>query len=164
VEPAPDVYLDAPHSRALHSGQPLHFNSRDSPANADQESVDYVLSLLASIGYTGICVEDLGKLNPPDEYETELRVMAEVRGYFQVSYKRVIDNVPSLIDLKFIKAIPKDIQAFLISKLGLEAADAVKRCANYLAEDPTMVSRRDELMARQKRLNGVKLELHHFGI
>lgn len=43
--------------------------------------------MLADIGHTGLNAEDLGKLNPPDEYETELRVMAEVRGYFQVSYK-----------------------------------------------------------------------------
>jgi hypothetical protein len=137
---------------------------------------------LASIGYPGLSAEDLGKLNPPDEYETELRVMAEVRGYFQVSYKvrndtnqrwpiikfslssqRVIDNVPSLIDLKFTKAIPKDIQSFLIDKLGLGATDAAKRCANYLAEDPTMVARRDELMARKKRLENVRLEIQNFG-
>jgi hypothetical protein len=45
------------------------------------------LALLAEIGYTGVVEEDFGKLNPSDEYETELRVMAEVRGYFQVAYK-----------------------------------------------------------------------------
>lgn len=39
------------------------------------------------MGDAGVRAEDLAKLNPPDEYETELRVMAEVRGYFQVSYK-----------------------------------------------------------------------------
>jgi hypothetical protein len=53
----------------------------------DLEKINSVLALLAEAGYTGLNAEDLGKLNPPDEYETELHVMAEVRGYFQVSYK-----------------------------------------------------------------------------
>ena len=46
-----------------------------------------VLSGLAKLGYEGIKEVDLGKLNPPDMYEDELAVMAEVRAYFQVSYK-----------------------------------------------------------------------------
>ncbi|KAI0066060.1 P-loop containing nucleoside triphosphate hydrolase protein [Artomyces pyxidatus] len=62
------------------------------------------LSQLAALGYTGLNSEDLGRLIKPDQYETEMEVMAEVRGYFQVAYKRVIDYVPSFIDLKFIKA------------------------------------------------------------
>jgi hypothetical protein len=53
----------------------------------DPEKINSILALLADVGYTGLNAEDLGKLNPPDEYETELHVMAEVRGYFQVAYK-----------------------------------------------------------------------------
>ena len=53
----------------------------------DPERLQAALALLAEIGYPGVVEEDLGKLNPSDEYETELRVMAEVRGYFQVAYK-----------------------------------------------------------------------------
>lgn len=78
--------------------------------------------------------------------------------------QRVIDNIPSLIDLKLVKAIPKDIQEFLISKLGIGAEDAADRCAKYLAEDPSMVARRDELLARKRRLEDVKLALFTFGL
>jgi len=46
-----------------------------------------ILAMLAERGFTGLTIADLGKLNPPDEFETELRIMAEVRGYFQVAYK-----------------------------------------------------------------------------
>ena len=46
-----------------------------------------LLAMLAERGFTGLTIADLGKLNPPDELETELRIMAEVRGYFQVAYK-----------------------------------------------------------------------------
>lgn len=50
-------------------------------------SSDGLLAALAAQGFTGLTIEDLGKLNPPDEFETELLIMAEVRGYFQVAYE-----------------------------------------------------------------------------
>ena len=53
----------------------------------DPEKVKNVIELLVGLGYSQVGVKDLGKLNPPDEYENELRVMAEVRGYFKVAYK-----------------------------------------------------------------------------
>jgi hypothetical protein len=65
----------------------------------DPEKINSILALLADAGYTGLNPEDLGKLNPPDKYETELHVMAEVRGYFQVSYKvRTTPISSALID------------------------------------------------------------------
>lgn len=58
------------------------------PENAvNSEKINSVLAALAEIGYTGLQEDDLSKLKPADEYETELEVMAEIRGYFQVSYK-----------------------------------------------------------------------------
>lgn len=80
------------------------------------------------------------------------------------SCQRVIDNIPALIDLKFVKAVTKELQNFLISELGLGTAHAGDRCANYLAEDVNVVARRDELVARKNRLEGVKVELQNFGL
>jgi hypothetical protein len=53
----------------------------------DPAFVIKTLAALAALGYNSVTREDLGKLNPPDPYETELKVMAEVRAYFQVAYK-----------------------------------------------------------------------------
>jgi hypothetical protein len=78
--------------------------------------------------------------------------------------QRVIDNVPSLIDLKFIKAIVKELQNFLISELGLGSAGAGDRCVKYLAEDPNVVARRGELVARKNRLESLKIELQKSGL
>lgn len=52
-----------------------------------QEDDSALLAMLAARGFVGLTLEDLGRLNPPDEYEMELQMMAEVRGYFQISYK-----------------------------------------------------------------------------
>lgn len=118
--------------------------------------------------------------------------MAEVRGYFQVAYKvsflvlspgvqpilsshslpcvvlnlnkRVIDNVPSIIDLHFVKLFAKGLLPFLIAKFGLGTAQAGTRCAAFLAEDPGIVARRDELVARKRRLETIETELYNFGL
>lgn len=60
----------------------------------DGNEINDALSLLARIGHPGLKEEDLGRLHPADEYQTEIDVMAEVRGYFQVSYK-VFTMLPS---------------------------------------------------------------------
>ncbi len=62
---------------------------------SEKEKTDKALAALAALGFSGLTAEDLEKLHPVDEYETELKVMAEVRGYFQVSYKvRAFVSVP----------------------------------------------------------------------
>ncbi|KAG6843814.1 hypothetical protein H0H87_012992 [Tephrocybe sp. NHM501043] len=129
-----------------------------------QKRINEVLAGLAALGYHGVTESDLPKMIPPDEYEREIQVMAEVRGYFQIAYKRIIDNIPSLIDLLFVKAIASDMQGSLISKLSLGTADAKERCAMYLAENPTVLMKRKELTVRKERLEEVRHALHAFGL
>ena len=64
----------------------------------------------------------------------------------------------------FIKRIGKELQAFLISKFELGTATATTRCSAYLAEDPNLIAKREELAARKKRLEKVQLELYNFGL
>ncbi|KAF8162470.1 P-loop containing nucleoside triphosphate hydrolase protein [Mycena galopus ATCC 62051] len=134
-----------------------------SPSNelvTDSEKINNVLAQLAELGYTGIAPEDFGKLRPVDEFETEITVMSEVRGYFQ----RVIDNIPALIDAKFLRAIAQNLQQELISEFGLGSEDANTVCAALLVEDPIMVARREEWTARSRRLEDVQIQLHNFGL
>ncbi|TFY58284.1 hypothetical protein EVJ58_g6511 [Rhodofomes roseus] len=145
------------------------FNSKPSPgpsANGmgfsdflPQRLQAEALSALAKLGYTGLTVDDLGKLNPPDEYEEELKVMAEVRAYFQVSYKRIIDYIPLAIDHTFLYAFAEALQLHLIENLALGAPDAAARCTAYLSEDLDIVMRRQELTGRKASLEKAKLEL-----
>jgi hypothetical protein len=52
----------------------------------DSEKINGALALLAELGYPGVTLDDFGKLRPVDEFETEIKVMSEVRGYFQVRW------------------------------------------------------------------------------
>ncbi|PBK80191.1 hypothetical protein ARMGADRAFT_1003277 [Armillaria gallica] len=155
-------YLDSCSEKwlAKYKGARQERKSQPVPAPAP---TDKALAALAALGFTGLTAEDLEKLHPVDEYETELKVMAEVRGYFQVSYKRIIDYVPSFIDLKFVKAVGKALQPFLIEKFELGSNEANVKCAKYLAEDPVVTAEREELDAKKKRLEKVQEELYRFG-
>ncbi|KAF9066276.1 P-loop containing nucleoside triphosphate hydrolase protein [Rhodocollybia butyracea] len=139
--------------------------SQDTPPNeaALKEAIAFLVRAGAPVGHLDP-KELLGKLIPPDEYETELKVMAEVRGYFQVAYKRMIDNVPRVIDLSFVREIGKTLQPFLISQFSLGNPSANDRCANYLGEDAALVARREELLARRKRLESVEKELEEYSL
>ena len=46
-----------------------------------------VASLRALPGYEITAEDDLPRLIPPDEFEEEMRLMAQVRAFFQVAYK-----------------------------------------------------------------------------
>ncbi|KAH9928963.1 P-loop containing nucleoside triphosphate hydrolase protein [Fomitopsis serialis] len=131
--------------------------SSDGPERVRLEAE--ALSALAKLGYTGLTADDLGKLHPPDEYEEELNVMAEVRAYFQVSYKRIIDYIPLAIDHTFLFAFAEALQPHLIEDLALGKPDAAARCATYLVEDLDIVTRRQELIGRKTSLKKARMEL-----
>ncbi len=71
--------------------------------------------------------------------------------------------MPSLIDLKFVKAVGKALQPFLIKKFELGSNEANVKCAKYLAEDPVVTAVREELGVKKRRLEKVQEELYRFG-
>ncbi|KAF8591661.1 hypothetical protein K439DRAFT_1626647 [Ramaria rubella] len=123
------------------------------------ENQNQALAALAKLGIH-VKVDDLHKLVPSDPWEDELTVAAEVHSYFQTSYKRIIDNVPMTIDNKFFRSLAMKMQSSLIGGLGIGDTE---RAAAYLAEDNSIVLKREELLSRKKRLESVRQELLKFG-
>lgn len=78
--------------------------------------------------------------------------------------QKMIDMIPELIDLTFVKAVAKDLQPYLYKKLGFGTEDASVRFAKFLAEDSQIAARRDTLMSQKTRLERVKQELYDFGL
>ncbi|KAI0820101.1 P-loop containing nucleoside triphosphate hydrolase protein [Trametes gibbosa] len=101
---------------------------------------------------------------PPEGYEQELELMAEIRAYFDVSYRRFVDYVPFAIDEHLLYALSRTLHDTLVEALGLAGGDAAARCARYLAEDPDVAAHREELLERKKRLDKVHKELYEFGL
>lgn len=78
--------------------------------------------------------------------------------------QRVIDNIPMAIDYYFLYAFEEQLHERLFERLGLGAANAAVRCSAYIAEDPSVVAARDELMGKKKRLENVQRALYNFGL
>ena len=75
------------HTRPTSGPEPLSSSSNTISEATRQSHVDSILSNLAAIGQAGIKAEDLAKLNPTDEYEIELELMAQTCAYWKVAYK-----------------------------------------------------------------------------
>lgn len=62
-------------------------------------------------------------------------------------------------------SVMHDMQNFLIQRMELGATqEAAERCERYLADDPSVISRRQELTAHKEKLEKVKAKLYSFGI
>ncbi|KAF8486541.1 P-loop containing nucleoside triphosphate hydrolase protein [Gautieria morchelliformis] len=130
----------------------------------DTYTASTALSALAALGFQELSVDDLQKLNKADEYEEELSVMAEVSAYCRVAYKRIIDDVPRIVDHGFLQGLAKHIQETLVEEFGIGSERATERAKIYLAEEPSDVARRAELTIKAERLDEVLKKLFNFGL
>ncbi|KAF9459500.1 hypothetical protein BDZ94DRAFT_1268040 [Collybia nuda] len=80
--------------------------------------------------------------------------MFQIRGYFQVAYKHIIDTVPQMVDFIFLKAPGDDLMPFLISKLALRTEYSNVRCAMNLAEGPLLVPREKKVESKEREVGG----------
>jgi len=98
------------------------------------------------------------------EYEQEIIVMAECEAYFRVAYKRIIDNLPRVIDLCYLRAITKSLQPALMENFGAETGDPIARAKNYLREEQQVAIQRTALVNTQDRLDKVLRSLTEFNL
>ncbi|THH28158.1 hypothetical protein EUX98_g6029 [Antrodiella citrinella] len=100
-----------------------------------EETETELLAALARLGLGHVTLADLSKLTSADTYETKIELMAEVRVYFSISYKRITDYVPLSIDHTYLHAVTTALQSILVSNLHLATE---KMCEMYLAETPVL--------------------------
>ncbi|KAL0061429.1 hypothetical protein AAF712_011723 [Marasmius tenuissimus] len=110
------------------------------------------LSSLASLGFQSLGASDLTRLLPNDEMEPALRIMAEVRAYFQVAYKRFADNVPLVVDYELIRGAERGLLSVLFKELGIHSADGPEICRDFAQENAVVADKREELNKKLERL------------
>ncbi|TCD67244.1 hypothetical protein EIP91_000373 [Steccherinum ochraceum] len=96
-------------------------------------------------------------------FEAELTLMAEIAAYFQVSYDRLVDNIPRIIDQDFLMAIMQELHDRLAEPVELDTENATKRAKAYLAEDEKLTLERNNLAMSKDRLDAVQRKLWSFG-
>ncbi|KDQ58274.1 hypothetical protein JAAARDRAFT_206926 [Jaapia argillacea MUCL 33604] len=104
------------------------------------------------------------KVIPPETFTPELQVMAEVRAYFQVSYKRVIDHIPLTIERSLNRTIADSLQASVIRDIGIGSADAAERMKVLVSEDPALELQREQLRIEKNRLVEIQRKLGTFWV
>ncbi|PCH35511.1 hypothetical protein WOLCODRAFT_107442 [Wolfiporia cocos MD-104 SS10] len=134
----------------------------DEQRNQDlHETICKVLSGFDELGIHGVRPTDLPKVLPADPYEPAIAIMASVRAYFQVAYKRFADNIPVAIDHELVLGLNRNqgLETMLRRELGVSETDAHRICAEYLREDASVASRREDLRNKRDRLSKAKREL-----
>ncbi|KAK0476320.1 P-loop containing nucleoside triphosphate hydrolase protein [Armillaria novae-zelandiae] len=94
------------------------------------------------------------------EDEEALVVMAKVRTYFEVAYKRFIDNVPLTIEHELHQSLSDRLFQSLIKDMG--GPNAHERARELFREDPVIASRRSVLQERIARLEEIRGRLYSF--
>ncbi|KAF8833902.1 hypothetical protein BDN67DRAFT_1006232 [Paxillus ammoniavirescens] len=129
--------------------------------------VSNALHYLAQAGYSGLTADDLNRLRPynPDDFEDELIVMADVRAYFHVAYKRIIDHIPLKIEHSLHQALAGKLSVTLLQSLIVDTTaqgNFAERMKVLVSEDPAIALRRDHLQARRARLQDYRRKLMNF--
>ncbi|KAI6014041.1 P-loop containing nucleoside triphosphate hydrolase protein [Pisolithus microcarpus] len=160
----PDYYLDYRDKFASYYRSCRH--NDDLPArlwangNAD---VNRVLAGLAQLGINSR-VDALPKLLPSDPMQTGLDIMASVRAYFQVSYKRFVDAVCMSIDHEAVRGVERGLDRALWDGLEVTGPGAEGRCAAMFLEPASTAARRQELTRKIERLTMAKAELRQLSL
>ncbi|KAF8805202.1 hypothetical protein BYT27DRAFT_7258310 [Phlegmacium glaucopus] len=131
-------------------------------ANSFPAGIAKVMAGLAEIGMNGIKPEDLPKLLPLDKMEPALMIMADVRAYFQVAYKRFVDNIPLAIDLELVRGLERGIHSSLYANIGVSGPDATSICQKLAEESPGIARDRADLLKKLERLENASRELVYF--
>ncbi|PBK85320.1 hypothetical protein ARMGADRAFT_1169624 [Armillaria gallica] len=129
----------------------------------DYGTVDGILSGLSAIGIHGVEGPDLAKLLPADRMEASLKIMADVRGYFQVAYKRFADNIPLAIDYDLVRGVDRGLLGTLSERLGIYGPNGQVICKELAQESPQVAGRREELTKKLERLQSASEELMRTG-
>ncbi|KAL4066184.1 P-loop containing nucleoside triphosphate hydrolase protein [Scleroderma citrinum] len=156
-------YLDYKNKFLAHYRACRYSDSLASGMWGSSSDVNDAISALSRLGIH-VRRDDLPKLLPSDPMEAALGIMASVRGYFQVAYKRFVDAVSMALDYEVIRGLERNLEQTLRDGLQLTGLDAHERCAMMLQEPPAIATKRNEVMRKLERLQAAKVEILQLSI
>jgi hypothetical protein len=140
-----------------HGGKPLPVVSGNTTIHV-QDSKGYdcnftateenLLSILSQYGLHLSSVKDLVRIYG-DEFHTELEVIAHVVAYFDISSKRLIDDIAKIFETFFAHNFGQVLKRTLVMKLELVGEGGSEICARYIKEEDDIQVKRDYLTRQQ---------------
>lgn len=113
--------------------------------NATEENL---LSILGQYGLHLSSIKDLVRIYI-DKHHTELEVIAHVVAYFDISSKRLIDDVPKIFETVFAHNFGVELKGKLIMKLGLVDEGSLEKCSGYVKDKDDIQVKRSDLTRQQ---------------
>lgn len=151
------AYLRNNHSSAKNVTRTSH-TLRDGTGNYQSISRngvedDVLIGHLCARGYAVTDIKQLALLYQSDEYDTELKVVADVEAYFEISSKRVIDYMPMIFEVVFARDFGRELAKVLTTKLKLVGKPGVQRCQLVTRDAEDVHARRIKLTEDQAILS-----------
>ncbi|KAL2002809.1 hypothetical protein VTN02DRAFT_5852 [Thermoascus thermophilus] len=88
----------------------------------------------------------------PDKFVQELRMMAIVKGYYEVASSRFVDSICQSVHTKLFTKCRDELVQIIEQELGVFKDDALERCMELMAEDPERQRRRQYLVKERQKL------------
>jgi len=105
---------------------------------------DNLLRVLSQYGIHLSSYKELARIRP-DEYDAELEVISHVEAYFDISSKRLIDDIPKVFETVFGREFGLDLAKVLTTDLKLVGARGLDNCLRYVRDEPDVQTTRDNL-------------------
>jgi hypothetical protein len=112
------------------------------------------ITLLSVLGHFGLhlsSAKDLVRIYV-DEYQSELDVIAHVIAYFDISSKRLIDDIPKIFESVFARKFGLELKESLTTKLDLVGDGSLELCSRYIRDEDNVQIQRADLTRQQEIL------------
>ena len=141
-----------PSSRLFVTRAPLPSSERASFSLLDNNGAsryypateENLLKILVSFGFPLSSSKDLVRLHN-DEYQAELDVISHVAAYFDISSKRLIDDIPQVFETVFARDFGEKLNKVLTTNLGLVGERGLNNCVRYIRDEPDVEAKRENL-------------------
>ena len=133
-------------------------SSRYYPATEDN-----LLRVLTAYGFHLSSSKDLVRLHD-DEYQAELDVISHVAAYFDISSKRLVDEIPQVFETVFARGFGERLCNSLTTNLNLVGDGGLETCARYARDEPDIEAKRNELTRVRSILDKTKETIDRFFI
>jgi len=123
-----------------------------------------VMSDLTAQGIPVTNPKQLARLQPRDEYETEIHLISAVLAYFEIASMRVIEVMPMIFEVVYLDGFEEGLRRRLTEKLKLmDKGKGREICERYTTENDEMQERVRSLTEKQRVLMEAKHALRSQG-
>jgi len=119
---------------------------------SENELMNQATSYLLEKGIQVSNPKKLALLSSQGEYGTELAFMSACLAYFDISSMRVIEDMPRIFEVVYLKRFERKLWTKLASALNLNNAEGVETCKRFTKENGELQEKRRRLTGKQEAL------------